>query len=156
MQPYGGVLVIEIYCQGYTSRWRKQGNQNILASVNQEEESSCISSTLLDYGGLSKKISLFVYVHGLCVSVHCPSSAMQVQEQNSVLTSRSFVVVLWRKQRKWSWEPLNWPWTLEKQPAVRGKVTVIGRQRALTDTMFAVMQCLLYSDVCVCVHLDCV
>lgn len=89
MQPYGGVLVREIYCQGQTSRWRKQGNLNILAPVNQKERRRAPGATAppdyMKFQYREKSLCLCISV-GICVCIvwHlCQSSAKQVLQKNS-------------------------------------------------------------------------
>ncbi len=75
--------MIEIYCRGYTSRWRKQGSLNILASVNQEErrreerrgeEKELVlfdfTNAAVENGSLRKNGRLFVYAR-VCVCLLC-------------------------------------------------------------------------------------
>lgn len=160
--------------------WRSIGDRDLLSGLHvplektrkpehigfcksEEERRGEETDASVDDGNLSKnKKYLYIYecvcvsMFVLCMLVRysCQSSgwAGTVAKQGKCWPL-FFVVVLWRKWRKRSSEALNWPWTLEKTtPPVRGKVSVVGGQRTLTDTVFAVMQHLLFGVVRDCVY----
>lgn len=106
MQPYGGVLVmVEIYCQAYTSRRRKQGSPSILAPVNQRRGEEYYQWHLQRKISLCVSASLWICVFVLCMCAHISvrkfSNAGYMSKTVQVLTPILFPVS-WRKRWKWS------------------------------------------------------